>query len=81
MVICLQQGAHLHMTQLMPLPLPPTVSCFRKIQIGFTFLVLADPGSPGKRAVKWVYVVCVYLVICTSVKDIVYLYKHTCVTV
>jgi len=38
--------------QLMPLPL--TVSCFSKIQIGFTFLVPAHPGSPGKRAVKWV---------------------------
>ena len=38
--------------QLMPLPL--TVSCYSKIQIGFTFLVLAHPGSPGKRAVKWV---------------------------
>jgi len=50
MVICLEQGAHLHMAQLMPLPL--TVSCFSKIQIGFTFLLLADPGSPGKRAVK-----------------------------
>ena len=36
--------------QLMPLPL--TVSCFSKIQIGFTFLVPAHPGSPGKRAVK-----------------------------
>jgi len=40
----------LHMAQLMPLPL--TVSCFSKIQIGFTFLVLAYLGSPGKRAVK-----------------------------
>jgi len=40
----------LHMTQLMPLPL--TVSCFSKIQIGFTFLAPADPGSPGQRAVK-----------------------------
>jgi len=40
------------MAQLMPLPL--TVSCFSKIQIGFTFLVPAHPGSPGKRAVKWV---------------------------
>ena len=39
------------MVQLMPLPL--TVSCFSKIQIGFTFLVPAHPGSPGKRAVKW----------------------------
>ena len=36
MVICLQRGADLHMAQLMPLPL--TVSCFSKIQIGFTFL-------------------------------------------
>jgi len=36
-VICLEQGAGLHTAQLMPLPL--TVSCFSKIQIGFTFLV------------------------------------------
>ena len=42
------------MAQLMPLPL--TASCFSKIQIGFTFLVLAHPGSPGKRAVKRVCV-------------------------
>jgi len=54
MVICLERGADLHMAQLMPLPL--TVSCFSKIQIGFTFLVLAHLGSPGKRAVKWVCV-------------------------
>jgi len=40
----------LHMAQLMPLPL--IVSCFSKIQIGFTFLVPADLGSPGQRAVK-----------------------------
>ena len=50
MVICLEQGADLHMAQLMPLPL--TVSCFSKIPIGFTFLVPTHPGSPGKRAVK-----------------------------
>ena len=50
MVICLERGADLHTAQLMPLPL--TVSCFSKIQIGFTFLVPAHPGSPGKRAVK-----------------------------
>jgi len=43
-VICLGQGADLHMALLMPLPL--TVSCFCKIQISVTFLVLADPGSP-----------------------------------
>ena len=51
MVICLEQGADLHKAQLMPLPL--TVSWFSKIQIGFTFLVPAHPGSPGKRAIKW----------------------------
>jgi len=50
MVICLEQGANLHMAQLMPLPL--TVSCFSKIQIGFTLLVPAHPGSPGQKAVK-----------------------------
>ena len=50
MVICLERGADLQMTQLMPLPL--TVCCFSKIQIGFTFLVPAHAGSPGKRAVK-----------------------------
>jgi len=53
-VICLELGADLHMAQLMRLPL--TVSCFSKIQIGFTFLVSAHPGSPGKRAVKRVCV-------------------------
>ena len=58
MVICLEPGADLHMAQLMPLPL--TVSCFSKIQIGLTFLVPAHPGSPGKRAVKRVCV-CVCL--------------------
>jgi len=33
LLIFLEQGADLHMTQLMPLPL--TVSCSSKIQIGF----------------------------------------------
>ena len=55
MVVCLELGADLHMAQLMPVPL--TVSCFSKIQIGFTFLVPAHPGSPGKRASKRVFVV------------------------
>jgi len=35
---CLERGADFHMTQLMPLPL--TVFCFSKIQIGFTFWCL-----------------------------------------
>ena len=46
MVICLERGTHLHMAQLMPLPL--TVSCFSKIQIGFAFLVPAHPSDPRK---------------------------------
>ena len=46
-VICLEWCADLHMAQLMPLTL--TVSCFSKIHIGFTFLVPAHSGSPGKR--------------------------------
>jgi len=49
-VICLERGADLHKAQLMPLPL--TVSCSSKIQIGFTFLVPAHLGSPGQRAIK-----------------------------
>ena len=59
MVICLEQGADLHMAQRIPLRL--TVSCFSKIQIGFIFLVLADSGSPGQRAVKRV---CVCVCVC-----------------
>ena len=52
------RGTDLHMAQLMPLPL--TVSCFSKIQIGFTFLVPVRPGSPEQKAVKRVCVcVCV----------------------
>ena len=44
-VICLERGVDLHMVQLLPLPL--TVSCFSKIQIGFTLLVPAHPVSKG----------------------------------
>ena len=41
MVICLERGADLHMAQ---------------IQIVYTILVPAHPGSPGQRAVKRVCV-------------------------
>jgi len=40
MVICLERNADVHMAQLMPL----TVSCFSKIQTGFTFLVVPEKG-------------------------------------
>jgi len=42
------------MAQLMPLPLNRPISCFSKIQIGFTFLVPAHPDSPRKKVVKGV---------------------------
>ena len=63
MVVCLERGADLHMAQLMPLPL--AVSCFSKIQIGFTFLIPVHPGSPGQRAIKWV---CVFVQILVKFK-------------
>jgi len=52
-VIC----ADLHTAQLMPLPL--TVCCSSRIQMGFTFLVAAHPGNPGQSAAKRV---CVFVV-------------------
>jgi len=58
-VVCLEQGADMHMTQLMPLPL--TVSCFSKIQIGFTFLVPAHLGGPGKGPLNGCVCMCVFL--------------------
>jgi len=51
----------MHMAQLMPLPL--TVSCFSKIQIGFTFLVPARPGSPGQKPIN----------VCSSVVGLVFI--------
>jgi len=79
-VICPEPDADLHIIQLMPLPL--TVSCFSEIHIGFTFLVPAQPGSPGKMAVKRarvcvcvfyrnasLYSGCVTTIQCAGVKD------------
>jgi len=52
------------------MPLPLTVSCFSKIQIGFTFLVPAHPGGPGKRAVKrWCACVCVFMLLVAIVSQ------------
>ena len=57
MVICLERGADLHMVQ--PMPLPLTVSCFTKIQIGFTFLVLVTRVVPDKGPLNGCVCVCV----------------------
>ena len=64
-VICLKRGADL--------PLPLTVSCFSKIQIGFTFMVPAHPGSPAQRAVKWMFV----LFVCWKIFNISYFFSAT----
>ena len=49
------------------MPLPLTVSCFRKIQIGFTFLVPAHLGSPGKGLLNGcVLVVCMFVYVCAA---------------
>ena len=72
MVFCMERGADLHMAQLMPLPL--TVSCFSKIQIGFTFLVLAHLGSPGEGAVKRVCVCTLYVITANTVTAVCLLF-------
>ena len=72
MVICLERDADLHMAQLMPLPL--TVSCFSKIQIVFTFLVMAHPGSPRIRAIKRVCVCVCYRCILCCMQQLVNVY-------
>ena len=56
MVICLERGADLHMAQLMPLPL--TVSCFSKIQIGFTFWYRLTQVVPEKGPLNGCVCVC-----------------------
>ena len=63
------------MAQLMPLPL--TVSCFSKIQIGFTFLVPTHPCSPGQRAVKRVCVcACVRACACVCVSLVTLMFYY-----
>ena len=56
-VICLERGADLHMSQLMPLPL--TVSCFSKIQIGLPFWYRLTWVVPEKGPLNGC--VCVFL--------------------
>ena len=64
-----------HMAQLMPLPL--TVSCFSKIQIGFTFLVPAHLGSPKKGPLNGCVCVCVWW-LTTAAAQWCHRYSCTC---
>ena len=59
MVICLERCTDLHMAQLMPLPL--TVSCFSKIQIGLPFWYLLTRVVPDKGPLNWCVCVFVYV--------------------
>ena len=61
------------MTQLMPLPL--TISCSSNIQIGFTFLVPAHLGSPGKGLLN----VCVCARACACARARARTCVHVCV--
>jgi len=62
-VMCLERSADcLHMVQLIPLPPQNPISCLILIQTGFTFLVLANPGCPGKEAGVVVLVVIVIVI-------------------
>ena len=56
MVICLERDADLHMAQLMPLPL--TVSCFSKIQIGLPFWYRLTRVVPEKGPLNVCVCVC-----------------------
>ena len=59
MVICLERGADLHVAQLMPLPL--TVSCFSKIQIGFAVWYWLTWIVPEKWPLNGCVCVCVLI--------------------
>jgi len=71
-VICLERGADLHMAQLMPLPL--TVSCFSKIQIGFTFWYRLTRVVLDKGPLNGCVCVCVSVSVSVSVClcDVIY---------
>ena len=56
MVVCLERGEDLHMARLMPMPL--TVCCFSKIQIGFTFLYRLTWVVPEKGLLSVCVCVC-----------------------
>jgi len=61
MVICLGRGADLHMAHLMPLSLTNWFYL-----LGFAFLVLAHPGSPGQNPESCKTVVVVVVMVTES---------------
>ena len=65
MVVCLERGADLHVAQLMPLPL--TVSCFSKIQIGLLFWYWPTWVVPGKGPLNVCVCVWITAICCSTV--------------
>jgi len=65
-VVCLEQGADLHMAQLMPLP----VTHCLLLQLNPDWFYLSGTGSPkyspGKKAVKWL---CVCVCVCGQLSN------------
>jgi len=59
MVICLEQSADLRMAQLMPLPF--TISCFSRIQIGLPFWYRLTRVVPDKGPLNVGVCVCIYV--------------------
>ena len=83
--VCVWQGADLHMSQLMPLPLTISSSSKSKLVL-LSWFYLSGASSPGlswtksKRAIKWLCVcvcacacVCVCMRVCMHVCDYVLL--------
>ena len=58
MVVCLECSADLHMAELMPLPL--TISCFSKIQIGLPFWYRLTRVVQDKGLLNVCVCVCVF---------------------
>ena len=74
MVICLEQGADLHMAQLMPLPL--TISCFSKIRLVLLFWYWLSRVVPEKGPLNRCVCVCVIIIQCISV-CLIHTHTHT----
>ena len=79
MIMCLWQGADLHMSQLMPLPL--TISSSSKSRLVLpSWFYLSGASSPGlswtksKRAIKW-------LCVCACVRACMHAHVRACVHV
>ena len=78
MVVCLGQGADLHMAQLMPLPL--TIRCSSKSRLVLpSWVYPSGGGSPGDKIQEGRKTVCVC--VCWHVSKLMINQSHTVVVV